>query len=69
MKTISQEKIIITENKLTWEGTMPMYLEILTNPMYSAEAKKTTKEELMRLAKLVDEVNGKTIIKDEEESN
>ena len=67
MKTISKEKIIIEKVNLTWENTMPMYLEVLTNPMYSAKAKETTKEELMRLAKLVDEVNGKTIIENENE--
>lgn len=51
------------KNGLTWENTMPMYIEILTSNRTSDEQKKIATEELMRLAKLVDGINGKKITK------
>lgn len=55
--------MIKVKNQLTWKKMMPVCIEVLTSDKYNAGAKKNVKKELMRLAKLVDEVNGKIIVK------
>lgn len=55
--------MIKVQNKLTWLEMMPVCIDVLTSDKYNEGAKKNVKSELMRLAKLVDEANGKTVVK------
>lgn len=57
---MKKEKIKI-DNLLTWENTMPSYLDILSSDRYPEKSKELVKEELMRLAKLVDELNKESV--------
>lgn len=40
----------------TWETATNIYIEVLRNPKASAEGVKIAKEELLRLARIVDEM-------------
>ena len=61
--TISQEKIIIVPNKLKWADVMPKYTFILMSNTDSTKQKNMVRAELRRLAKEVDKMNGKKIVK------
>ena len=41
----------------TWEEIMPLLVTVLTNADAPAEAKRNVREELLRLARRVDELN------------
>tara|TARA_R110002167_G_scaffold347308_1_gene558215 strand:+ start:291 stop:464 length:174 start_codon:yes stop_codon:yes gene_type:complete len=43
----------------TWQALLPTMLAVIANPKASSESKKGITEELMRLAKIVDDQNAK----------
>jgi hypothetical protein len=43
----------------TWRAIMPTMVAVLTNPKASSDSHKIIADELMRLAKLVDDQNAK----------
>lgn len=51
---------------ITWENVMPIYIQALQSK--NTERIALAREELMRLAKMVDEINGKELVDDEKEN-
>jgi hypothetical protein len=43
----------------TWQAVTPALMEILTNKLTEPEARKMAEEEILRLARFVDEINQK----------
>lgn len=43
----------------TWQALMPTMIAVLTNPKADNDSHKTIADELMRLAKIVDDQNAK----------
>lgn len=49
----------------TWQALLPTMLAVIANPKASHESKEVITEELMRLAKIVDDQNAKAKAKKE----
>jgi hypothetical protein len=49
----------------TWQALLPTMLAVIANPEASHESKQGISEELMRLAKIVDDQNAKAKAKKE----
>ena len=43
----------------TWEGILPVMLEVLNNPKANLQSKKEVRSELMRLARIADSLSQK----------
>jgi hypothetical protein len=57
--------MITVKNKLTWAAAVESYLETITYPGTKQEAIDIAMDEIRRLAKAMDELNGRELVEED----